>query len=171
MGMLNGSMRAVLCVRVPGIFIPSLCGTQAGRGLGRGWRNNLVSKLNRHVREQAMKHLLLTTIAAVLLVGCGEEQYVKDDKLARTASQGKIKEVKKYLAAGANVDARRALHEATDRGHKEIAELLIAKGADVNAKDADGVTPLDFAKRHPEITDLLRKHGGKTGDELKAEGK
>jgi hypothetical protein len=67
MGMLNGSMRAVLCVRVPGIFIPSHCGTQAGRGLGRGWRNNLVSKLNRHVREQAMKHLLITTIAAVLL--------------------------------------------------------------------------------------------------------
>jgi hypothetical protein len=58
-----------LCVRVPGILIPSHCGTQAGRGLGRGWRNNLVSKLNRHVREQAMKHLLITTIAAVVLVG------------------------------------------------------------------------------------------------------
>jgi hypothetical protein len=24
---------------------------------------------------------------------------------------------------------------------------------------------------HPETTDLLRKHGGKTGEELKAEGK
>jgi len=24
---------------------------------------------------------------------------------------------------------------------------------------------------NPEIADLLRKHGGKTGDELKAEGK
>ena len=27
------------------------------------------------------------------------------------------------------------------------------------------------AKRHPEIADLLRKHDGKTGEELKAEGK
>jgi ankyrin repeat protein len=36
-----------------------------------------------------------------------------------------------------------------------------------------GETPLDTAInwKHPEIADLLRKHGGKTGDELKAEGK
>jgi len=35
------------------------------------------------------------------------------------------------------------------------------------------MTPLDRAKRQkqPELADLLRKHGGKTGEELKAEGK
>ena len=55
--------------------------------------------------------------------------------------------------------------------------LLIANGADVNAKDEDGLTPLDIAT-HPEnpndtdeIADLLRKHGGKTSEELKAEGR
>jgi len=33
-------------------------------------------------------------------------------------------------------------------------------------------TPLDYTKqKHPETADLLRKHGGKTGEELKAEGK
>ncbi|SVB74620.1 uncharacterized protein METZ01_LOCUS227474 [marine metagenome] len=53
------------------------------------------------------------------------------------------------------------LHEATMVGHKEIAELLIAKGADLNVKDVDGFTPVDLAKGHPEIADLLRKHGGK----------
>ena len=57
------------------------------------------------------------------------------------------------------------------KGRKEIAELLIVKGADVNAKEEDGYTPLDVAKRYPEIADLLRKHGAKTGEELKAEGK
>ena len=30
------------------------------------------------------------------------------------------------------------LHWAAREGHKEIVELLIAKGADVNAKDVDG---------------------------------
>jgi len=49
-------------------------------------------------------------------------------------------------------------------GHKEIGELLIAAGADVNAKDEAGGTPLDWADG--ELSDLLRKHGGKTGAEL-----
>ena len=56
------------------------------------------------------------------------------------------------------------------KGRKEIAELLIVKGADVNAKEEDGYTPLDVAKRYPEIADLLRKHGAKTVEELKATG-
>jgi hypothetical protein len=35
------------------------------------------------------------------------------------------------------------------------------------------LTPLDAANEtnHTETADLLRKHGGKTGEELKAEGK
>jgi hypothetical protein len=43
----------------------------------------------------------------------------------------------------------------------------------VNAKAEDDETPLDatIEFRHPEISDLLRKHGGKTSEELKAEGK
>jgi ankyrin repeat protein len=64
------------------------------------------------------------------------------------------------------------LHWAASRGHKEIAELLIAKGADVNAKIVAGTTPLDVAIKYKrtEFADLLRKHGGKTSAELKAEG-
>ena len=56
-------------------------------------------------------------------------------------------------------------------GHKEIVELLLAKGADVNAKGWDGRTPVDYAIRKEELANLLRKHGGKTGEELKAEEK
>ena len=43
----------------------------------------------------------------------------------------------------------------------------------MNAKDFENKTPLDEAIncKHNEIADLLRKHGGKTGEELKAEGK
>ena len=113
-----------------------------------------------------MKHLLITTIAAVLVVGCGPSVDIHD-----AAAKGNIEAVKQYLDGGADVnakddfDGRTPLHEAAN---KEIAELLIAKGADVNAQNGGGRTPLDWAD--DEIADLLRKHGGKTRAELKAEG-
>jgi ankyrin repeat protein len=90
------------------------------------------------------------------------------------ALDGDIEAVKEFLAAATNVNVKGVfgqtpLHFAAD---KEIAELLIAKGADVNAKDQDDETPLDWAihSKLTEIDDLLRKHGAKTGEELKAAG-
>ena len=219
-----------------------------------------------------MKHLLLTTIAAVVLVGCGSgvdiwtaaqtgnievvKQHLADgvdvnskndigrtpldvaiafkqspiadllrqhsgktrDELKAAESivaairLGNIEAIKQHLADGADVNAKEAknritpLHWAAWRGRKEIAELLIAKGAslntknndggtplhnaawkghveiaklligknaDVNAKDVEWQTPLDWAEeeKQKEVADHLRKHGGKTREELKAEGK
>ena len=193
-----------------------------------------------------MKDILLTTIAAVVLVGCGESQQstpspetppaepvepvaevpaqpspppveakpaepvaeaakpttppkavsankgadparginpkpptakAPDISILYAAKTGNIEAVKQYLAAGTDVDARDAedktpLQHAVYWDHKEIAELLIAKGADINAKDNAGKTSLDWAKRSSRpMNNLLRKHGGKTGEELKAEGK
>jgi len=128
-----------------------------------------------------MKHLLLTTIAAVLVVGCGES--AKDISIGDAAAKGDIEAVKQHLAAGVDVNAKTdtgwiPLHAAALNGHKETAELLIEKGADLNAKIESagilkGYTPLDVAEgfNHPETADLLRKHGGKTGEELEAAGK
>jgi hypothetical protein len=87
------------------------------------------------------------------------------------ARTGNIEAVKQHLADGAEVNAkssggRTPLHWAANRGHEEVAELLIAKGAEVNAMDVLlGWTPLDYAEG--ETAALLRKHGGKTGEELK----
>ena len=83
------------------------------------------------------------------------------------------------MAAGADVNAKgeeglTPLHYAAREGHKEITDLLLTNGADVNAKNDEGGTPLDWAEcctDKKETADLLRKHGGKTGEELKAEGK
>ena len=215
-----------------------------------------------------MKHLLLTTIAAVVLVGCGESQEsappteVKpaepvaeaiepetpkskkpDISIHDAVEKGNIEAVKQHLAAGTDVNAKdhwTPLLRAAWRDQKEIAELLIVngadleakcprsgmtpligaamlghwelvhllinkgadvyakekeldtllhlrkvlsnekfvellitKGVDVNAKNDDGKTPLDKAIEWNfyKIADLLRKHGGKTAEELKAEGK
>ena len=140
-----------------------------------------------------MKQLLLTTIAAVLVVGCGESQQSAPQAEAKpepptakapaisihdAVEKGNVEAIKQHLAAGTDVNAKdkdgfTPLIQAVQRGQKEVAKLLIEKGADVNAKTAKGGTPLDWANagNHSETADLLHKHGAKTGEELKAEGK
>jgi ankyrin repeat protein len=117
-----------------------------------------------------MKLLLLTTIAAVVLVGCGESQSPEpptakapDISIHEAAMDGDIEAVKQHLAAGTDVDTRddvngwAPLHWAALENNKEIAELLIAEGADVNAKGEDGFTPLHLFATwgHKEIIELL----------------
>jgi ankyrin repeat protein len=53
------------------------------------------------------------------------------------------------------------LHKAADRGHLAIAKLLIERGADVNAKFANGCMPLHSAlsSHHPDLAILLIENG------------
>ena len=120
-----------------------------------------------------MKHLLVTTIAAVLLVGTAFTDPIHD-----AARNGNLAGVQAELDKGVDVNAkdtfffmdsgdgfiipyyeRTPLHEAAMEGHREIVELLIAKGADVNVKSADETTPLHFAARHKGIAELLIDKG------------
>jgi ankyrin repeat protein len=124
--------------------------------------------------------LLITTIAAVLLVGCGNPEADSALVVACTMS-GNLGATKQAIVDGADVNIKvsgngtRVLHWAAQFSHKEIIEVLLAKGANINAKTTDGLTPLDYTPQSKfmasETADLLRKHGSKTGAELKAEGK
>jgi ankyrin repeat protein len=53
------------------------------------------------------------------------------------------------------------LHAAARTGQKKAVELLIDKGADLNAKNENGVTPLQMASQngHRSIVELLQKPG------------
>jgi ankyrin repeat protein len=54
---------------------------------------------------------------------------------------------------------------AEERQNPEIVRILIAAGADVNAKSKTGETPLDWAKKfgHPEVIAALKKAGARNG--------
>ena len=109
-----------------------------------------------------MKQLLLTTIAAVLVVGCGPRMDIHE-----AAEKGNINAVKKQLAAGVDVNemmivGMSPLQIASGEGHREIVELLITEGADVKAKDSFiGRTALGHASMdgHKEIAELLITNG------------
>jgi ankyrin repeat protein len=69
--------------------------------------------------------------------------------------------------------------EAKDLGadpnpdYKKIIALLVAEGAEINVRDHEGETPLDQAIEggSAETVTLLKRYGGKTSKELKADRK
>ncbi len=93
-----------------------------------------------------------------------------DISIIDAARKGDIVAVRKHLSLGTYVDTKdndkfTPLHWAVYRSYKVIVELLIDKGADVNAQDIFNKTPLDYADG--DLVNQLRGHGGKTREEMK----
>ena len=144
-----------------------------------------------------MKHLLITTIAAVVLVGCG-------GSIHDAARDGNIKAVEQHLAAGTDVNAKdvdgwtpldmandketadplskhggkyrgeleaeESIHIAAEFGHLEAVRQHLAAGADVNAKDDDGQTPFYIAAQsgNREVAELLIAKGADVNAKAKS---
>ena len=67
-----------------------------------------------------MKHLLLTTIAAVLVVGCGPSVDIH-----QAARNGNIEVVKQHLAAGTHVNAKDGIGGKTTARMGEIKDQYL----------------------------------------------
>ena len=96
----------------------------------------------------------------------------RDTPLHRAAFWGYTEVVELLINNEVDVNAKddygcTPLHDAAEYSHLEIAEMLIGRGPNMNALDNIGDTPLDLASG--KIASLLRNHGGKTAEELKAE--
>jgi len=136
-----------------------------------------------------MKYILLTTIAAVVLVGCATPTQPSNSPLFDAVKKGDIEAVKKHLDAGADVNERirfkpgglsvLKMNARLDRAilglDYKVTPLDLAISRE-SPQQAHSIAELSKARRrllgqgikieHPEIAELLRKQGGKTSYEL-----
>ena len=94
--------------------------------------------------------------------------------MLNAVKNGNVEEVKKLLyvapiqANAEDSNCWSVLHLAVFSNKKEVVDLLLEKGADVNKKVPGGYTPLDYALgyEHKEIAEILRSKGGVEGKKL-----
>ena len=95
-----------------------------------------------------------------------EQSRVDVSPLMQAAKAGRLADVRRLLAAGADAHARdqlgrTALHGAVVQGHPDVVMALLAAGADVHARDKEGGTSLHWAvyQGHADIGRLLLAAG------------
>jgi ankyrin repeat protein len=85
---------------------------------------------------------------------------IRISDLEAGASGGKMHQVKLALKKGDDVNGPcvmygSPLHAAAARGHLDVVKLLVAYGANIQARDAEGKTAAEVACK-PEIAEFLR---------------
>ncbi len=94
-----------------------------------------------------------------LLLGAGADPEV-NLPLINAANAGSLPVAEALLKGGANPNAvtawngKTALHYATENKNSEMVNLLLKYKADVNARNNQGLTPLDYAKGVDQVTGL-----------------
>ena len=103
--------------------------------------------------------------ALLVCAGLGVERGINDEQMAIAAA-------KLALQLGSDVnakkeDGRTALHAAAYLGWNDMIRLLVAKGADLEAKDMYGETPLSIALGDPEGLVYRQLPGGRYDDRFR----
>lgn len=141
------------------------------------WRRRGLRALLQHRFRRVFLPLLLGMIIvwpSLIGVGILGELTTTPNNMGKAAQAGDISELVRLMNAGADVNAmiweQTPLHIATAAGQREAAAWLIDHGADVNAPDHEGCTPLDtaLARSRHNIADLLREYGGTAGNAPKS---
>jgi len=109
-------------------------------------------------------HSPIVCLAAVMLVALAWGSRAFCGEIHDAAKRGDVETVRKLLKGDPNLvfsqdvsSGATPLHYAAQEGHKDVAELLLANHADVNAKTFNGATPLHLAAQrgHKDVVELL----------------
>ena len=118
-------------------------------------------------------HSPIARIAAVILValacgtGCVSSPSVHRSEIEAAAQQGDVRKIKSLLKDNPDLVFSKdtsgftPLHVAASAHHKDVAELLLANGADVHANRDGGKTPLHWAAatHAKDVAELLLANG------------
>ncbi|KAJ5832569.1 hypothetical protein N7474_000880 [Penicillium riverlandense] len=103
---------------------------------------------------------------------CHDVQWLRSSALVWAATTGNMSTVKSSLAQGGNPRATNhhlqpPLWLAARNGHKEVVEVLLNYGADIEIRSPTGLTPLAIASREgrDEVMELLLHRGAKVDTE------
>ena len=120
-----------------------------------------------------MKQLLIT-IAALVLVGCGES---KEQNIWEAAASNDTNTIDLLIALGQNVNAKDGsigapIHHAAIEGPKDLIKYLIEKGANINEINSIGYTPLHYAAQagNNEVVEMLIANGAELNLRDKMDG-
>jgi hypothetical protein len=122
--------------------------------------------------------LLLFTLLLTPLAVLAQTKQELNDQLFEAVRAGDAARVTALLDKGADVNARfrygtTALFKAAERGHLEVAKVLLARGADVAVKDTFyGSTAISWALQndHPEVVRAILVKDTASVDEVLLSG-
>jgi hypothetical protein len=126
-------------------------------------------RLLKNLAAYLLSYVLLMSLSAIGMVAWmlnfGAGHFTGEDwSLMNATEQNAVQVVNQLLADGADPNKtfnRTALHLAVETGRSEIVDLLLAHGADLNARDHLGRAPLFLAvaTRRPKIARVLMDAG------------
>ena len=121
----------------------------------------------RNAAQGASKSYQIYLDLTKMLIAKGADVNVK------LKSGSMIKDNKPYRAKSGETTLHTVARSYSEKHASEVCKLLITHEAKVNELNDKGQTPLDeaLANGRKKTAEFLRKHGGKTGEELKAKEK